>query len=142
MDVCIDDEDSLTTRFERRKEMALDLAVIRFPRISNFTDFSVFETIEGVSLRYVNSVEELHHPDMILLPGSKNTMGDLKWMRQNGLEAAILKRQEESAGGGVCREYERPHLFSAGRRVRRAGDDRLIPFDFIYSLYLLLRRFP
>ena len=106
MDVCIDDEDSLTTRFERRKEMALDLAVIRFPRISNFTDFSVFETIEGVSLRYVNSVEELHHPDMILLPGSKNTMGDLKWMRQNGLEAAILKRQEESVIFGICGGYQ------------------------------------
>ena len=49
-----------------------------------------------MSLRYVDSVEKLHHPDMILLPGSKNTMEDLKWMRQNGLEAAILHRSAET----------------------------------------------
>ena len=82
MQISLEDEDSLTTRFDARQEAAVDIAVIRFPRISNFTDFSVFEQFEDVSLRYVDSVEKLHHPDMILLPGSKNTMEDLKWMRQ------------------------------------------------------------
>ena len=66
-------------------------AVIRIPRISNFTDFNPFESISGVSLRYVHSVKELGNPDMIILPGTKNTMEDLLWMRQNGLEAAVLK---------------------------------------------------
>ena len=76
MQISLEDEDSLTTRFDARQEAAVDIAVIRFPRISNFTDFSVFEQFEDVSLRYVDSVEKLHHPDMILLPGSKNTMED------------------------------------------------------------------
>ena len=72
MQISLEDEDSLTTRFDARQEAAVDIAVIRFPRISNFTDFSVFEQFEDVSLRYVDSVEKLHHPDMIFLPGSKN----------------------------------------------------------------------
>ncbi|MBW7571274.1 cobyric acid synthase [Caproiciproducens faecalis] len=106
MDISVEDEDSLTTRFDTRKEAQIDIAVIRFPRISNFTDFSVFEQINGVSVRYVDSVSQLHRPDMIILPGSKNTMGDLKWMRQNGLEAAIKKRNGESVIFGICGGYQ------------------------------------
>ena len=60
----LEDEDSLTTRFNKKDEDLIDLAVIRFPRISNFTDFDVFERIEGVSLRYVDSAAELKNPDM------------------------------------------------------------------------------
>ena len=104
----VEDEDSLTERFTRKEEIGLiDLAVIRLPRISNFTDFNPFERIEGVSLRYVSSVSELKNPDMILLPGTKNTMEDLLWMRQNGLEAAVLKA---AAAGkvifGVCGGFQ------------------------------------
>ena len=88
----IDDEDSLTERFDaHRNAGVIDIAVIRYPRISNFTDFNVFEYMEGVSVRYVSSVRELGEPDMVFLPGSKNTMGDLRWMRESGLENAVKK---------------------------------------------------
>lgn len=106
MNISLEDEDSLTERFEKREEAQIDIAVIRFPRISNFSDFSVFEQIQGVSVRYVDSVARLHHPDMIILPGSKNTMGDLKWMRQNGLEAAVKKRKEDCVIFGICGGYQ------------------------------------
>ncbi len=106
MDISVEDEDSLTNRFDKREEAQIDLAVIRFPRISNFTDFSVFEQIPGVSVRYVDSAAQLHHPDLIFLPGSKNTMGDLKWMRQNGLEAAVKHRKGESVIFGICGGYQ------------------------------------
>ncbi|MCD8148696.1 MAG: cobyric acid synthase [Clostridiales bacterium] len=106
MDVKVEDEDSLTERFSRKEKAGIDLAVIRFPRISNFTDFSVFEQMDNVSLRYVTSVRELGSPDMIFLPGSKNTMGDLKWMRQNGLEAAIKKRAGDIPVFGICGGYQ------------------------------------
>lgn len=106
MQITLEDEDSLTTRFEHRKEALIDIAVIRFPRISNFTDFMVFEQYEGVSLRYIDRVEDLHEPDFIILPGSKNTMGDLKWMRQNGLEAAIKKRAGKVPVFGICGGYQ------------------------------------
>lgn len=104
MPLSLEDEDSLSSRFGQREEAAVDLAVIRFPRISNFTDFSVFEQIPGVSVRYVAEVRKLHHPDLVLLPGSKNTMGDLKWMRQNGLEAAVKKLQVPVFG--ICGGYQ------------------------------------
>lgn len=106
--VDIDDEDSLSERFHRRTERKLiDIAVIRLPRISNFTDFSPFERYGNVSVRYVESVEDLHKPDLILLPGTKSTIADLKWLRQCGLEAAI---QKAAAAGtmviGICGGYQ------------------------------------
>ena len=59
------------------------------------------------SLRYVQHVSELKNPDMIILPGTKNTMEDLLWMRANCLEAAVLK---EAAKGkiifGICGGYQ------------------------------------
>ena len=106
--VDIDDEDSLSTRFTRdtsRKD--IDLAVIRLPRISNFTDFAPFERFENVSVRYVEKVSDRHDPDMILLPGTKSTSADLKWLRESGLEAAVLKAA--SAGTpifGICGGYQ------------------------------------
>ena len=106
--VDIDDEDSLTERFARTTERKLlDIAVIRLPRISNFTDFAPFERYANVSLRYVERVADLHSPDMILIPGTKSTIADLKWLRQSGLEAAILKAA--SAGTlifGICGGYQ------------------------------------
>lgn len=108
MELDIDDEDSLSERFNSNGTVDLiDIAVIKLPRISNFTDFNTFEYIPGVSLRYVKSVRELKDPDMIILPGTKNTMEDLKWLRESGLEAQILK---QAAKGkvifGICGGYQ------------------------------------
>lgn len=135
----LDDEDSLTERFEGSQEVkAVDIAVIRLPRISNFTDFNPFEMIDGVSLRYVKSASELKHPDLILLPGTKNTMEDLLWMRQNGLEAAILK--EAGAGTvifGICGGYQMlgerlsdPQGVEAGGEIRGMG---LLPMETVFA---------
>lgn len=106
LELRLEDEDSLTERFDHRREGLIDIAVIRYPRISNFTDFNVFEQNPNVTVRYVASEEELHHPDLIILPGSKNTMGDLKWMRQNGMEAAVKKRVGEIPLFGICGGYQ------------------------------------
>jgi len=106
--VNIDDEDSLTERFHRStKKGLIDIAVIRLPYISNFTDFAPFERQENVSLRYVESVGELGRPDMIILPGTKSTIADLVWLRESGLETAIL--QAASSGTlvfGICGGYQ------------------------------------
>lgn len=106
MELTLEDEDSLTERFDKKEEGCIDIAVICYPRISNFTDFNVFEQMKEVSVRYVTNVSELHHPDMVILPGSKNTVGDLKWMRQNGLEAAVKKLAEEIPVWGICGGYQ------------------------------------
>lgn len=105
----LDDEDSLTTRFETRGSRAdqVDIAVIRLPRISNFTDFNPFERFEQVTLRYVGSVSELGQPDLILIPGSKNTMADLAWLRRSGFENAILGHAASGAPVmGICGGYQ------------------------------------
>ncbi len=104
----IDDEDSLSARLDgRRKDKALDVAVIRLPRLSNFTDFNALDRHPAFGVRYVESARTLGRPDLVILPGSKNTMADLAWLRQNGLEAAVKKL---AATGkpviGICGGYQ------------------------------------
>ena len=108
MNLDLEDEDSLSERFTRQNTPALlDIAVVRLPRISNFTDFNSLECIDGVSLRYVRSAGELHNPDLVILPGTKNTMEDLLWLRQNGLEAAILKLAAQGTPVfGICGGFQ------------------------------------
>lgn len=104
----IDEEDSLTERFQKKDGAGLlEIAVIRLPRISNFTDIAPLEAMEEVNVRYVSSPAEFGSPDAVILPGSKNTIQDLLWMRQNGLEAKILRHA--SSGGlvfGICGGYQ------------------------------------
>ena len=136
MQVEIEDEDSLTERFNMTKGGKgaeeriglVDIAVIRTPRISNFTDFMLLENAPGVNLRYVKNPRELRNPDMIILPGTKNTMEDLLWMRQNGLEAAILHRSAETFIFGICGGYQMlgkqiadPHGVETGGVIRGMG---------------------
>ena len=112
--VDIDDEDSLSTRLESGTAARLvDVAVIRLPRISNFTDFNPFGCYENVSLRYAASPRELGTPDLIILPGTKSTIEDLRWLRQSGLEAALLKAASSGTPLlGVCGGYQ-----MLGRRI-------------------------
>jgi len=91
MHVDIDDEDSLSERITAGERREIDIAVVSLPRISNFTDFSPFSRFSTVSVRYVKNVFELGAPDLVIIPGTKSTISDLKWMRQNGIEAEILK---------------------------------------------------
>jgi len=108
MDIDIDDEDSLSERLCQNNSSGLiDMAVIKLPRISNFTDFNIFENFPEVSLRYVKDISQFGNPDIIFLPGTKNTIMDLLWLRQNGLEAKI--KQHVAAGGavfGICGGYQ------------------------------------
>lgn len=134
----IDDEDSLSERLENRAAAQVDIAVIRLPRLSNFTDFRALEAIDGVSVRYVKSVRELGVPDMIVLPGTKNTMADLLWLRQSGLEAKILRYAKD--GGtvfGVCGGYQMlgttlsdPYGVEHGGTLRGLG---LLPIETVFS---------
>lgn len=106
--VDIDDEDSLSERLDRKqRDTILDIAVIRLPRLSNFTDFAPLEATPGVGVRYVKTPTELGTPDVIMIPGTKSTISDLKWMRQSGLEAAIKKLSEKgTVVFGICGGYQ------------------------------------
>ena len=106
--VDVDDEDSLAPCLDRTQvHKAVDIAVVRLPRISNFTDFSPLESHPSLGVRYVDRPDRLGAPDLVILPGTKSTMADLLWLRESGLEAAV---QKLAAGGtpvlGVCGGYQ------------------------------------
>ncbi|MFP3091551.1 cobyric acid synthase [Treponema sp. TIM-1] len=140
----IDDEDSLTERFtgapqnDPSRPPLADIGVIRFPRISNFTDFNVLSRLPGVRLRYVDAPEKLGNPGLIILPGTKNTMGDLRWLVQNGLASGIRKFAE---GGtpvfGICGGYQMlgrtlrdPHGVEGGGTMEGLG---LLPVTTVFE---------
>ena len=106
----IDDEDSLSSRLEENKNKAIkaiDIAVIRFEHISNFTDFNALSRIDSVSLRYVKRADELKEPDIVILPGSKSTISDLFKLRESGLESRIMKLVEKgSMLIGICGGFQ------------------------------------
>ena len=132
--VDIDDEDSLSERFGRDGQAKLiDIAVARLPRISNFTDLGPFERYANVSVRYISSPKELGDPDLIVLPGTKSTIEDLRWLRQNGLEAAI--KQAASRGtpvAGICGGYQ-----MLGRRISAPEGAAAAPGTELSGLGLL-----
>lgn len=107
-DIKIEDEDSVTTRFKTKmKKSDIHIEIIRTPHMSNFTDFNIFETQEDVSIRYVDHGEALSNPDMIILPGSKSTIDDLKYIRESGLEEQIKDLHKKGKlVFGICGGYQ------------------------------------
>ena len=96
---------------------ALDIAVLRLKHISNFTDFDPLSHEPGVRVRYVRGLGELGCPDMIIIPGSKNTISDLLELRRSGLENAVIRYH--ASGGrvvGICGGYQ-----MLGNTVRDPG---------------------
>ena len=108
MDIDIEDEDSVTERFDRQAGNGpVQVAVVHLPHISNFTDFNILSTERSVSVRYAKRAADLEGADIILLPGTKNTIEDLNWLKQRGLADEIIRHARR--GGivfGICGGYQ------------------------------------
>ena len=106
--VDIEDEDSLSERLQQKNAVKpLDVAIVRLPHISNFTDFMPLDQHPLLGVRYVQAARELGMPDLIILPGTKNTVNDLLWLRQCGLETAVQKLARRGTPVlGVCGGYQ------------------------------------
>ena len=139
--VDIDDEDSLSDRLGVRGAGAgalVDIAVVRLPKVSNFTDFIALDAIDGVGVRYVQRPSDMGEPDLIVLPGTKNTIADLKWLRESGVEAALLKRAAVGTPVvGICGGYQMlglevsdPYGAEGGGTMRGVG---LLPVRTVFS---------
>ncbi len=104
----IEDEDSLSEKLTVRNIGGIiDIAVIHLPKISNFTDFDVFRQYDGVSVRYVSKAGELGQPDMIIIPGTKSTISDMKWLIENGLSEVIYRCYKADIPiFGICGGYQ------------------------------------
>ena len=112
MDVRMEAEDSLADCLQEKPSgdgtpAGIDIAVIRFPRISNFTDFQPLSGEPGVRVRYVGTMDELGSPDLIILPGTRSTMKDLGWFRECGLMEAVLGIHGKGTPVlGICGGYQ------------------------------------
>ena len=105
----IEDEDSLTDKFriKEKKNKAISVNVIRLPHISNFTDFDIFETFDDVQLTYIDGLTSLDDSDLIIIPGTKNTIEDLIFLRESGLEKQIIKAHKNNIPIiGICGGYQ------------------------------------
>jgi adenosylcobyric acid synthase len=104
----LEDEDSVTERFARVSgEGEIDVAIVKLKHISNFTDFSALSLTEGVKVRYARTAKELEGADIIILPGTKNTIEDLIELNNHGVGAQIVRHAR--SGGivfGVCGGYQ------------------------------------
>jgi threonine-phosphate decarboxylase len=97
----------INSAFASADHPKLDIVVIRLPRLSNFTDIDPLLYEQDVNVRYVSSPGELGNPDAIIIPGSKNTVDDLLFLRETGLEQALLQYVQQ--GGhlvGICAGYQ------------------------------------
>ncbi len=110
-DIEIAEEDSVSLEHGRglspTAEHVLDIAVVALPHISNFDDFDPLGREPGVRLRYVEILDNLGDPDLIILPGTKTTMADLRWLRERGLAADICARAGHGTPViGICGGFQ------------------------------------
>ena len=113
----LDEEDSMSEKLAGRgagagADTSVDIAVIRLPYISNYTDFAPLERHPGVTVRYIAEASLLGQPDLIILPGTKNTISDLRWFRESGMEARIRDEAGRSLLIGICGGFQ-----MLGRRI-------------------------
>ncbi|MEG0181669.1 MAG: cobyric acid synthase [Peptostreptococcaceae bacterium] len=107
-DLNIEDEDSVTDRFNKQsRKNDINVEVIKTPYMSNFTDIHMLEIQEDVSVRYIEKGQSLSDPDMVIIPGSKNTIEDLLYLRESGLEKQIKDLHNQGKFiFGICGGYQ------------------------------------
>lgn len=101
----LEDEDG-AVEFNKSTEAPIDIAVVKLPHISNFTDFDALKIEEDVSIRYITSKDNFGDPDLLILPGTKNTIDDLLSLRESGLEDLIKEYAKTKLVVGICGGYQ------------------------------------
>ncbi|MBR8701067.1 Cobyric acid synthase [Fusobacterium sp. DD29] len=104
----IEDEDSVTERFRSLKEnKGIEISIIKLKHMSNFTDFDALKIADDVNIKYVTSPKELGNEDIIILPGTKNTIEDLKEIKDNGIATEIIKASKNGKIViGICGGFQ------------------------------------
>jgi adenosylcobyric acid synthase len=103
----IDQEDSVSLEGHARRDGAFRIGVIRLPHISNYTDFNPLESVSGVTLEYLNAPDAARPHDLVIIPGTKNTIADLRWMVDRDFKKLLVGVLER--GGwvlGICGGYQ------------------------------------
>jgi adenosylcobyric acid synthase len=139
----LDSEDSLDLNAidTPASEDGLDVAVVRYPSIANWSDLAPLAHDPAVSLRLVHSAVALGKPDLVVLPGSRNVLGDLAWMRARGLDAAIAAC--DASVFGICGGLQMLGKRIVDEGVESGGDVRglgLVPIVTAYARDKIVRR--
>jgi adenosylcobyric acid synthase len=109
-DLHMDEEDSVSIEHTESKRWLPDnspnrllrVAIIRFPSISNFTDFDPLIAEPSVDARFCRTAEEVAKADLVILPGSKQTVADLRWMREACIDEVVRLKAERELVVGIC----------------------------------------
>ncbi len=145
----LDGEDSLALDAPRdllppRGRDVLRVAVVRLPRISNFTDFDALAHEPGVSVRFTESPAEILDADLAVLPGTKATVDDLKALRASHLDGALAERARRALPTlGICGGYQmlgesiRDGVESGERGASGLG---LLPVETVFAEEKVLAR--
>ena len=103
----LEDEDGfMASSIEREGRGDIGIAVIHLPHISNFTDIDALKVEEDVSVRFISKANDFGNPDLVILPGSKNTIDDLIYLRNSGLEEKLLEYSKLGRILGICGGYQ------------------------------------
>lgn len=107
-DIHVEEEDSvaLGVRSKQPIEGQLNIAVVHLNYLSNYTDFQTFEHKEGVNLFYTRDKNALEQADIIILPGTKNTIADLESLKADGIDQSILSQVGKKPIIGICGGYQ------------------------------------
>ena len=107
--IYIDDEDSVSLENINRNLSSgkINVAVVLLKHISNFTDFAPFEKLNSVNLFYTNEPQDLKNADIIIIPGSKNTVSDMIYLKKNGMDKSLIEAaNSDKTVIGICGGYQ------------------------------------
>ncbi|SER83119.1 cobyric acid synthase [Salipaludibacillus aurantiacus] len=105
----IEAEDSLALEHQTvagEVDKEIDIAVICYPRVSNFTDADPLMKELDCQVRFVRTVNDLGKPDLVILPGSKNTLSDMQWLQTAGMAEQVKLLAETACVIGICGGYQ------------------------------------
>lgn len=105
----LEDEDSVTDwgKFAENHQGDLEVAVIKLPKMSNFTDFNALRLHKDVKLRFIDIHQPLGSPDLIIIPGSKSTISDLEALKESNMAEKILNAHQQGTHVfGICGGYQ------------------------------------
>lgn len=110
LDIDLEDEDGVALqrgKYAHSDKRELNIVVVQLPHIANFTDFNALAAQPDARVRYASRAHDLAGADLLILPGSKNTLGDLQWLRESGLADALIAQHEKRVPViGICGGYQ------------------------------------
>ena len=110
-DIDIEDEDSLSEKYKsfklNKNSNKIKISVIKLKHISNVTDIDALSIYDDVEIQFVSERSQIGNEDLIIIPGSKNTIDDLKWLKESGIADEIIKRaRTETIILGICGGFQ------------------------------------